>query len=157
MNGEHEHFEFLHPRHWKRTKGYTNGVVAAGRLVFIAGQVGWNAEQQFESQDFVAQVRQALENIVAIVREAGGTPAHIGRLTWFITDKGEYLSRLPEVGKVYRSVMGRHFPTMTVVEVSALLEDEAKVEIEASAVVPHLHRARVDTENRGFPEPPDDS
>ena len=157
MNGEHKHFEFLHPRHWKQAKGYANGVVAAGRLVFIAGQVGWNAEQQFESQDFVAQVRQALENIVAIVREAGGAPAHIGRLTWFITDKGEYLSRLPEVGKVYRSVMGRHFPTMTVVEVSALLEDEAKVEIEASAVVPHLHRARVDTENRGFPEPPDDS
>ena len=157
MNGEHKHFEFLHPRHWKQAKGYANGVVAVGRLVFIAGQVGWNAEQQFESQDFVAQVRQALENIVAIVREAGGTPAHIGRLTWFITDKGEYLSRLPEVGKVYRSVMGRHFPTMTVVEVSALLEDEAKVEIEASAVVPHLHRARVDTENRGFPEPPDDS
>ena len=157
MNGEHKHFEFLHPRHWKQAKGYANGVVAAGRHVFIAGQVGWNAEQQFESQDFVAQVRQALENIVAIVREAGGTPAHIGRLTWFITDKGEYLSRLPEVGKVYRSVMGKHFPAMTVVEVSALLEDEAKVEIEASAVVPHMNRARANTENRGFPEPPDDS
>ena len=157
MNGEHEHFEFLHPRHWKQAKGYANGVVAAGRLVFIAGQVGWNAEQQFESQDFVAQVRQALENIVAIVREAGGTPAHIGRLTWFITDKGEYLSRLPEVGKVYRSVMGRHFPAMTVVEVSALLEDEAKVEIEASAVVPHMNHAHVNTENGGFPEAPDNS
>ena len=109
-----------------------------GRLVFIAGQVGWNAEQQFESQDFVAQVRQALENIVAIMREAGGTPAHIARLTWFITDRREYLSSLPEVGEAYRGVMGNHFPAMTMVEVSALMEDKAKVEIEASAVVPHI-------------------
>jgi enamine deaminase RidA (YjgF/YER057c/UK114 family) len=109
-----------------------------GRLVFIAGQVGWNAEQQFESQDFVAQVRQALENIVAIMREAGGTPAHIARLTWFITDRREYLSRLPEVGEAYRGVMGSHFPAMTMVEVSALMEDKAKVEIEASAVVPQI-------------------
>ena len=130
--------EFLHPQHWKRARGYANGVAGVGRLVFIAGQVGWNAEQQFESQDFVAQVRQALENIVAIMREAGGTPAHIARLTWFITDRREYLSRLPEVGEAYRGVMGNHFPAMTMVEVSALMEDKAKVEIEASAVVPHI-------------------
>ena len=145
MSREDAPLDLLHPQHWKRPRGYANGVVAAGRLVFVAGQVGWNAEQQFESQDFVAQVRQALENVVAIVREAGGTPAHIVRLTWFITDKGEYLSRLPEVGKVYCSVMGRHFPAMTMVEVRALMEDEAKVEIEASAVVPHMNPAHVNT------------
>ena len=154
MNTENADFEFLHPRHWKHAKGYANGVVAAGRLVFIAGQVGWNAEQQFESQDFVAQARQALENVVAIVREAGGTPAHIARLTWFITDKEDYLSRLAEVGKAYRSVMGRHFPAMTVVEVSALMEDEAKVEIEASAVLPDVKRAHVNAKNEDFPPPP---
>jgi enamine deaminase RidA (YjgF/YER057c/UK114 family) len=127
---------FLHPRHWKAAKGYANGVVAAGRTVFVAGQVGWNAEQQFESLDFVAQTRQALENVVAVVREAGGAPQHITRLTWYITDKREYVSRLPEVGAAYRSVMGRHFPAMTMVQVTALIEDEAKVEIEAAAVVP---------------------
>jgi|SRR5450755_3431972 enamine deaminase RidA (YjgF/YER057c/UK114 family) len=127
---------FLHPGHWKRAQGYANGVVAEGRTVFVAGQVGWNAEQQFESHDFVAQVRQALENIVAVVREAGGKPEHVTRLTWFITDKREYVSRLPEVGEAYRSVMGRHFPAMTMVQVVALVEDGARVEIEASAVVP---------------------
>jgi enamine deaminase RidA (YjgF/YER057c/UK114 family) len=138
MSREDAPLDLLHPQHWKRARGYANGVAGAGRLVFVAGQVGWNAEQQFESRDFVAQVRQALENVVAIVREAGGTPAHIARLTWFITDKREYLSRLPEIGQAYRSVMGKHFPAMTMVEVSALMEDEAKVEIEASAVVPHI-------------------
>ena len=138
MSREDPPLDLLHPHHWKRSRGYANGVAAAGRLVFVAGQVGWNAEQQFESRDFVAQVRQALENVVAVVSEAGGTPAHIARLSWFITDKREYLSRLPEIGQAYRSVMGKHFPAMTMVEVSALMEDEAKVEIEASAVVPHV-------------------
>ena len=118
---------------WLRQRGCRRGTPR-----FVAGQVGWNAEQQFESRDFVAQVRQALENVVAVVSEAGGTPAHIARLSWFITDKREYLSRLPEIGQAYRSVMGKHFPAMTMVEVSALMEDEAKVEIEASAVVPHV-------------------
>jgi enamine deaminase RidA (YjgF/YER057c/UK114 family) len=127
---------FLHPRHWKAAKGYANGVVAAGRTVFVAGQVGWNAEQRFESLDFVAQIRQALANVVAVVREAGGEPRHITRLTWYITDKSEYVSRLPEVGAAYRGVMGRHFPAMTMVQVTALIEDDAKVEIEASAVLP---------------------
>ena len=126
----------LHPRHWKPAKGYANGIVAEGRTVFVAGQIGWNAEQKFESLDFVAQTRQALENIVAVVREAGGTAAHITRLTWFILDKREYIARLPEIGAAYRSVMGRHFPAMTLVQVAALLEDDAKVEIEASAVLP---------------------
>ena len=128
--------EFLHPPHWKRAKGYANGVVAEGRTVFVAGQIGWNAAQKFESEDFVAQVRLALENVVAVVQEAGGTPAHVTRLTWYITDKKEYLSRLAEVGEAYRSVMGKHFPAMTVVQVTGLMEDRAKVEIEACAVLP---------------------
>ncbi len=128
--------QFLHPRNWKPAKGYANGVVAEGRTIFLAGQVGWNGEQKFESRDFVAQTRQALHNIVAILQEAGGGPEHITRLTWFVTDKKEYLSRLTEVGEAYRSVMGKHFPAMTMVQVVALIEDDAKVEIEALAVVP---------------------
>jgi enamine deaminase RidA (YjgF/YER057c/UK114 family) len=127
---------FLHPRNWKRARGYANGIAAEGRMVFVAGQIGWNADQQFESLDFVAQVRQALENVLAVVQEAGGRREHVTRLTWYITDKAEYLSRLPEVGEVYRGVMGKHFPAMTMVQVTALIEDRAKVEIEASAVVP---------------------
>ena len=126
----------LHPKNWKPAKGYANGIAAEGRLVFVAGQIGWNAAQQFESRDFVVQTRQALQNVVAIVREAGGKAEHITRLTWYITDKTEYLARLAEVGEAYRSVMGKHFPAMTMVQVSALMEDAAKVEIEASAVVP---------------------
>jgi enamine deaminase RidA (YjgF/YER057c/UK114 family) len=127
---------FLHPRGWKPAKGFSNGVAARGRMVFLAGQVGWNAEQRFESTDFVAQVRQALANIVTLVAEAGGEPAHITRLTWFVLDKQEYLSRLRELGEVYRSVMGKHFPAMTLVQVGALVENEARLEIEATAVVP---------------------
>jgi enamine deaminase RidA (YjgF/YER057c/UK114 family) len=128
--------QLLHPRAWKRPGGYANGIAAEGRLVFLAGQVGWNAQQQFESDDFVAQTSQALANIVALVAEAGGKPEHVTRLTWFVLDKREYMSRLRELGEAYRSVMGRHFPTMTLVQVGALVEDRAKVEIEATAVVP---------------------
>jgi enamine deaminase RidA (YjgF/YER057c/UK114 family) len=128
--------EFLHPRNWKLPRGYANGIAAEGRLVFLAGQVGWNAEQQFDSDDFVAQTRQALTNIVALVGEAGGTAAHVTRLTWFVLDKREYMSRLSELGQAYRSVMGKHFPVMTLVQVVALVEDRAKVEIEATAVIP---------------------
>ncbi|HWP25125.1 MAG TPA: RidA family protein [Xanthobacteraceae bacterium] len=127
---------FLHPRHWKRAKGYANGVVAEGRTIFVAGQVGWNAEQKFESQDFVAQTKQALQNVVAVLAEAGAGPEHITRLNWYVTDKQDYLSRLAEVGEAYRSVVGKHFPAMTLLEVSALLEEGAKVEIEATALVP---------------------
>jgi enamine deaminase RidA (YjgF/YER057c/UK114 family) len=134
--------EFLHPAHWKRPKGYANGVVAEGRTVFVAGQIGWNAAQSFESEDFVAQVRRALENVVAVIQEAGGTPVHVTRLTWYITDKKEYLSRLAEVGEAYRGVMGRHFPAMTVVQVTGLMEDQAKVEIEACAVLPRQSSPR---------------
>ena len=132
-----EPHQFLHPQNWKKPKGFANGIVAEGRLVFIAGQVGWNAEQTFESTDFVAQTRQALANIVTLVGEAGGGPQHITRLTWYVTDKKEYVSRLADIGAAYRDVMGRHFPTMTLVQVVALVEDLAKVEIEATAVVPH--------------------
>ena len=126
----------LHPRGWKEAKGFANGIVAEGRLVFLAGQIGWNAQQKFESRDFVPQARQALANIVTLVEEAGGKIEHITRLTWFVTDKKEYLSRLRELGDAYRAVMGRHFPAMTLVQVGALVEDDAKVEIEATAVLP---------------------
>jgi enamine deaminase RidA (YjgF/YER057c/UK114 family) len=128
--------QFLHPRTWKQPKGFANGIVAEGRLVFLAGQVGWNAEQIFETDDFVAQTRQALANIVALVAEAGGKPEHIVRLTWFVLDKRDYLSRLRELGDAYRAVIGKHFPAMSLVQVGALVEDKAKVEIEATAVVP---------------------
>ena len=128
--------QFLHPRNWKPAKGYANGVAAEGRMIFLAGQIGWNAEQKFESRDFVAQTQQALRNVVAVLHEAGAKPEHVTRLTWFVTDKREYLSRLAEVGEAYRAVMGKHFPAMTMVQVAALIEDDAKVEIEALAVVP---------------------
>jgi enamine deaminase RidA (YjgF/YER057c/UK114 family) len=127
---------FLHPRGWKLTKGFSNGVVAEGRMIFLAGQVGWNAEQRFESEDFVAQARQALANIVTLVADAGGGAEHVTRLTWFVLNKQDYLSRLRELGEAYRGVMGKHFPAMTLIQVGALVEDEAKVEIEATAVVP---------------------
>lgn len=128
--------KFLHPRTWKQPKGFANGVVAEGRMIFLAGQVGWNAEQKFESLDFVAQARQALANIVALLEEAGGNPEHVTRMTWFITDKQEYLAHQHDLGKAYKTVMGSHFPAMTLVQVIALVEDQAKVEIEATAVLP---------------------
>ncbi|GGX93890.1 enamine deaminase RidA [Litchfieldella qijiaojingensis] len=128
--------ELLHPAHWKPAVGYANGMLAEGRLLFVGGQIGWNQDQVFESDDFVAQIRQALENIVAILVEADARPEHIVRLTWYITDKREYLERLKEVGSAYRAVLGKHFPAMTMVQVADLIEDRAKVEIEATAVVP---------------------
>ncbi|WP_311030810.1 RidA family protein [Mesorhizobium koreense] len=126
----------LHPAGWKPAKGYANGVVAKGRTVFLGGQIGWTGEQVFETEDFIGQMRQALANIVDILREAGGRPEHIVRMTWFVTDKAEYLARLDELGQAYRAVMGKHFPAMSVVQVVALMEDAAKVEIEATAVLP---------------------
>jgi enamine deaminase RidA (YjgF/YER057c/UK114 family) len=128
--------QLLHPKHWKPARGFANGVAATGRQIFIAGQVGWNAEQRFESDDFVVQVEQALANIVAVLAEADAKPEHLVRLTWYVTDKRDYLARLGEVGQAYRRVIGRHFPAMTLVQVAALLEERAKVEIEATAVVP---------------------
>ena len=126
----------LQPPDWARPRGYANGIAARGELVFVAGMIGWNAQQHFETDDFAAQVRQALENVVAVVREAGGGPEHIVRLTWFVTSKREYLESLPRLGEVYRAVMGRNYPVMSVIAVSALIEDRAKVEIEATAVIP---------------------
>jgi enamine deaminase RidA (YjgF/YER057c/UK114 family) len=136
---EREPMQFLHPKGWAAAKGFSNGIAAEGRQVFVAGQVGWNAGQQFESDDFVAQVEQALRNIVAVLAEAGAAPGHIVRLTWYVTSKAEYVGRLKEVGAAYRRVLGRHFPAMTLVQVVALVEDRAKVEIEATAVVPSSH------------------
>jgi enamine deaminase RidA (YjgF/YER057c/UK114 family) len=127
--------ETLHPKDWKPPIGYANAVVADGRTIYLGGQVGWNAEQVFESDDFIDQVEQTLRNIVAILAEAGAGPEHVVRLTWFVLDRNEYLSRLKELGAVYRTVMGRHFPAMSCVEVSGLVEDGAKVEIEATAAL----------------------
>jgi enamine deaminase RidA (YjgF/YER057c/UK114 family) len=128
--------QVLHPRHWAKPKGFANGIAAQGRQVFVAGQVGWTAQQVFESDDFVAQLEQALRNIVEVLAEAGAGPEHLARLTWYVTDKREYLSRPREVGEAYRRVIGRHYPAMALVQVVALVEDRAKVEIEATAVVP---------------------
>ena len=128
----------LQPEGWARPKGYANGVVAVGRQVFLAGQIGWNAQQQFESDRLVDQVRQALQNIVTLLAEADARPEHLVRLTWFITSRDEYLAEMKEIGAAYRDVMGRAFPPMSVVQVSALIEARAKVEIEATAVVPDV-------------------
>jgi enamine deaminase RidA (YjgF/YER057c/UK114 family) len=128
--------QLLHPKNWGPTSGFSHGVATEGRQVFAAGQVGWNARQEIVDDDFVAQVEQALRNVVDILAEADARPEHLVRLTWYITDKREYLARSVEVGQAYRRVIGRHFPAMTLVQVVALIEDRAKVEIEAMAVVP---------------------
>ena len=125
----------LHPKGWPAPKGYANGLMGEGRIVIIGGQIGWDTAGRF-ADSFVPQVRQALSNILAVLAEAGGKPEHIARLTWFVTDIGEYRASLAELGPAYRAVMGRHFPAMTLVEVSALVEEEAKVEIEATAILP---------------------
>lgn len=126
----------VHPEGWKPAKGYANGMVAEGKLLFVGGQIGWTADQVFEAHDFIGQMSQALRNILEVVEAAGGTAEDITRLTWYVTDKAEYLGHQAEVGKAYRAVMGYHFPAMTMVVVSALVEDEAKLEIEATAVLP---------------------
>ena len=126
----------VHPEGWKPARGYANGMIAEGRMLFVGGQIGWTAEQVFEAHDFIGQMRQALRNILAVVEAAGGRAEHIVRLTWYVTDKAEYLAHQKEVGRAYREVMGYHFPAMTMVVVSALVEDAAKVEIEATAVLP---------------------
>ncbi len=128
--------QVLQPPGWEKPKGYSNGVAAEGRLVFVAGQIGWNAACRFESDDFVAQTRQALANIVAVLAEAGARPEHIVRMTWYVTDKREYLSRGREIGAVFRELIGVYHAAMSAVQVAALMEDRAKVEIEVTAVVP---------------------
>ena len=126
----------LQPAEWARAKGYSNGIAARGTQVFIAGQIGWNAQQKFADERLAPQVRAALKNVVRILEEAGGRPEHIVRLTWYLTSRQDYIDQLAQIGAAYRDVMGRHFPAMSVVEVSALMEPQAKVEIEATAVLP---------------------
>ncbi|HEU0200337.1 MAG TPA: RidA family protein [Burkholderiaceae bacterium] len=128
--------QVLQPPHWLRPKGYANGVAARGRLVFVAGMVGWDAEGRFPTDDFAGQARQALQNIVEVLNEAGAKPEHIVRMTWYVTDKREYLAAARDVGRAYREVIGSYNAGMTAVEVSALMEDRAKVEIEVTAVMP---------------------
>jgi enamine deaminase RidA (YjgF/YER057c/UK114 family) len=128
--------EFLQPADWPRPKGYANGVAARGRMVFVSGMVGWDAKGVFPSDDFADQARQALANVMAVLAEANALPEHIVRMTWYVTDKREYVAAHPRIGKAYRELVGRHFPAMTAVEVRALIEDAAKVEIEVTAVIP---------------------
>lgn len=126
----------LQPPDWAEPKGYANGVMARGALIFVGGQIGWNAQQKFESDDFIAQTRQALINITAVLKAASAGPEHMVRMTWYVTDRLEYLARLKELGAAYREVMGKNFPAMTCVEVSGLVEDRARIEIEVTAVLP---------------------
>ena len=126
----------LQPPDWAEPKGYANGIMARGALIFVGGQIGWNAAQEFESDDFIAQTRQALKNIAAVLRAANAGPEHMVRMTWYVTDRLEYSARLKELGSVYREVMGKNFPAMTCVEVSGLVEDRARIEIEVTAVLP---------------------
>jgi enamine deaminase RidA (YjgF/YER057c/UK114 family) len=132
--------KILQPPDWLPPRGYANGVAAemsiGSRLIFVGGQIGWNGQQQFESDDFADQVRQALVNVVAILAQAGAGPEHIVRMTWYVTDRKEYVAAYPAIGRHYRELLGRHFPAMTAVEVSGLVEDRAKVEIEVTAVLP---------------------
>jgi enamine deaminase RidA (YjgF/YER057c/UK114 family) len=126
----------LQPEGWAKPKGYANGIAARGRLVFLAGQIGWNAQGVFETSDFNGQVRQALNNIVTLLAEAGAKPGHIVSMTWYILDKAEYLESAKALGQTWREIMGRHYPAMAVVQVLGLVDEGAKVEIQAQAVVP---------------------
>ena len=128
--------EILQPPGWPRPRGYANGIAARGRLVFVSGMIGWNADGQFDSDDFTSQARQALRNIVAVLREVDARPEHIVRMTWYVVDKRDYLAAGSALGAAYREIIGAHYPAMTAVEVRALVEDRARVEIEATAVVP---------------------
>jgi enamine deaminase RidA (YjgF/YER057c/UK114 family) len=133
MTTEHE---VLHPKNWKPALGYSNGMAARGRLVVTGGIIGWNADQVFETDDFAGQAAQVLRSIVEVLACAGARPEHLVRLTWYVTDKHEYLASLKDLGRAYREIIGRHYPAMALVQVVALVEDRAKVEIEATAVVP---------------------
>ncbi|MCM2563285.1 RidA family protein [Lutimaribacter sp. EGI FJ00015] len=126
----------IHPEGWAPAKGYANGVLTEDGTLYVGGQIGWTAEQKFEAHDFIGQMEQALKNIVAVIEAAGGGPEHLVRLTWYVTDKQDYLAHQSEIGKVYRNVLGRNFPAMTMVVVQALVEDEALLEIEATAKIP---------------------
>ena len=128
--------KILQPPGWARAKGFSNGISCSGRLVFIAGQIGSTGQGAWEARDFAGQFRQAMKNILAVLGEAKGKPEHIVRLTWYVIDKREYMAALKDVGAAYRELMGKHYPTMAVVQVSGLMEDEARLEIEATAVIP---------------------
>ncbi|MDC7784703.1 RidA family protein [Rhodoplanes sp. TEM] len=128
--------QILQPEGWARPVGYANGILARGRQIHVGGQIGWTPHQVFESDDLVDQVRQTLRNVVAVLRAGGAEPAHIVSMTWYFVDKQDYLARLKEIGAVYREEIGRHYPAMAAVQVAALMEDRAKVEIQATAVVP---------------------
>ena len=129
--------QILLPEGWPRPKGYSNGILAEGRQVFIAGQIGWDAQGRFASPNLAGQVKKSLQNILAVLTEAAAGPEHIVRLTWFVTSRDEYYAELKQIGAAYREVMGKHFPAISVVQVVALMEAEAKVEIEATAVIPY--------------------
>jgi enamine deaminase RidA (YjgF/YER057c/UK114 family) len=128
--------KYLQPPGWVRPKGYANGVIASGRTVFVSGMIGWDAHAKLVSEDFVGQARQALKNIVEVLSEAGGKPAHIVRMNWYVVDKNEYVGAYKQLGVIYREIIGRHYPAMTAVQVASLVEDAARVEIEATAVIP---------------------
>ena len=128
--------EFLQPEGWAKPRGYANGIAASGRMVFVSGMIGWDADGVFHTDDFAGQVRQALANIVAVLAEGGARPEHIVRMTWYVLDKKEYVDAWPEIGVAYRELIGRHYPTMSAVQVAGLVEDRARVEIEVTAVVP---------------------
>lgn len=128
--------KLLQPPGWEAPRGYANGVMARGALIFVGGQIGWNAQQQFESDDFIAQTRQTLLNIRAVLEAGGAGPQHMVRMTWYVVDRLEYISRLQELGVVYREVMGKNFPAMTCVQVAGLVEERARIEIEVTAVLP---------------------
>ncbi len=128
--------QVLQPPGWARAKGFSNGIAAQGKLVFIAGQIGWTGQGEWREKSFAGQFRQALQNVLTVLQLAQGRPEHLVRLTWYVLDKQEYLASLAEVGAAYRELMGRHYPTMAVVQVSGLVEDEARLEIEATAVIP---------------------
>ena len=128
--------QFLNPSHWKKPSGYSNGVAATGRFVVTGGIIGWNTQYEFETDDFAGQVDQALRSIVEVLAEAGARPEHIVRMTWYVTDKQEYLASLKDIGAAYKTHIGRHYPAMALVQVVALVEDRAKVEIEVTAVIP---------------------
>lgn len=126
----------VQPEGWPRARGYANGVLASGRTLFVAGQIGWNENEQFDSDDLIEQARQALKNLVAVLAAGGARPEHVARMTWYLTDKREYLRRAGEFGAAYREFMGKHYPAMAMVQVAALMEDRAKIEVEATAVIP---------------------
>jgi enamine deaminase RidA (YjgF/YER057c/UK114 family) len=128
--------EILQPPGWARPRGYSNGIAASGKFVCVSGMIGWDGQGVFHTSDFAGQVRQALENVVAVLAQAGAKPEHIVRMTWYVVDKHEYIAAYKEIGRAYREIIGAHYPAMTAVQVTALVEDAARVEIEVTAIVP---------------------